>query len=88
MTAYAFLFVYITGGPQSGTKNAQNQGMTLTDWFAGQIIAAMLGSDPSNSKHSERRRISGTGHMGNVIWFLRSALDMGRAPQNWVILRE
>jgi hypothetical protein len=27
--------------------------MTLNDWFAGQIMAAMLGSDPSNSSHRD-----------------------------------
>ena len=27
--------------------------MTLKDWFAGQIIAAMLGSDPANSSQRD-----------------------------------
>ena len=49
MTAYAFPFVYSAEHPESGTTNSQSQGMTLKDWFAGQIIAAILGSDPSNS---------------------------------------
>jgi hypothetical protein len=50
MTAYA-LTPPVYGGerPEDGTKNSQPQGMTLKDWFAGQIIAAMVGSDPSNS---------------------------------------
>jgi hypothetical protein len=45
MTAYAFLFVYITGGPQSETKNAQNQGMTLTD-CAGKIQRGATRTQP------------------------------------------
>ena len=29
-------------------------GMTLQDWFAGQIIAAMIGSDPANSNQRDQ----------------------------------
>ena len=59
MTAYAFPCVHSADSssaesPQSGTKHVHNQGMTLTDWFAGQIIAAMLGSDSSNSSQRDK----------------------------------
>jgi len=37
-----------------GLKNTQNPGMTLKDWFAGPIIAAMLGSDPANSSQRDK----------------------------------
>ena len=53
MTVYAFPFVCSAERPESGTKNMQYQGMTLEDWFAGQVIAAMLGSDPSNSSQRD-----------------------------------
>jgi hypothetical protein len=53
MTAYAFPFVHGADRSESGTKNAHSHGMTLKDWFAGQIIAAMLGSDPSNSSQRD-----------------------------------
>jgi hypothetical protein len=49
MVAYAFPFADGSDHSEGGTKNTHHQGMTLKDWFAGQIIAAMLGSDPSNS---------------------------------------
>jgi hypothetical protein len=49
MVAYAFPFIHGTERSEGGTTNTRSQGMTLQDWFAGQIIAAMLGSDPSNS---------------------------------------
>lgn len=54
MTAYAFPFV--NGAESSGTGNRGNpgQGMTLRDWFAGQIIAAMLGSDASNASQRDK----------------------------------
>jgi hypothetical protein len=53
MTVYAFPFVYDAERLESGTKNTQNQGMTLKDWFAGRTIAAMLGSDPSSSSQRD-----------------------------------
>ena len=53
MTASAFPAVYGAERPENGTTNTQIQGMTLKDWFAGQIIAAMLGSDPSNSSQRD-----------------------------------
>jgi hypothetical protein len=49
MTAYALPPVCTAERPENGTKNSQIPGMTIKDWFAGQIIAAMMGSDPSNS---------------------------------------
>jgi len=49
MVAYAFPFADGVERSEGGAKNTQCQGMTLKDWFAGQIIAAMLGSDPSHS---------------------------------------
>ena len=49
MVSYAFPFVQGLESSEGGTNGTQSQGMTLKDWFAGQIIAAMLGSDPSNS---------------------------------------
>ena len=54
MIAYAFPFVHGAERLESGTKDTHNQGMTLKDWFAGQIIAAMLGSDPSNSSQRDQ----------------------------------
>jgi hypothetical protein len=54
MLAYAFPFVHGAESPEGGAKNTHNPGMTLKDWFAGQIIAAMLGSDPSNSSQRDR----------------------------------
>jgi hypothetical protein len=54
MTAYAFPCVHVAEPAESGTKNIHNQGMTLKDWFAGQIIAAMLGSDASNSSQRDK----------------------------------
>jgi hypothetical protein len=53
MIAYACPSVSIAERPESGTKTTQSQGMTLKDWFAGQIIAAMLGCDPSNSSQRD-----------------------------------
>ena len=49
MTASAFPSVSSVGDPLGEPKSAQSQGMTLRDWFAGQMAAAILGSDPSNS---------------------------------------
>jgi len=49
MVAYAFPCVDGVEHSECATKNTHSQGMTLKDWFAGQIIAAMLGSDPSHS---------------------------------------
>jgi len=49
MVAYAFPFAHDAERSESKTKDTHCQGMTLKDWFAGQIIAAILGSDPSNA---------------------------------------
>jgi hypothetical protein len=49
MIAYAFPFASKVERSAGETNVAHSQGMTLKDWFAGQIIAALLGSDPSNS---------------------------------------
>ena len=54
MIAYAFPFVQVAAASEVGLKNTQNPGMTLKDWFAGQIIAAMLGSDPANSSQRDK----------------------------------
>ena len=54
MIAYAFPFVQPAEGAGSGTIPAYSPGMTLKDWFAGQIVAAMLGSDPSNSSQRDQ----------------------------------
>lgn len=51
MTAYAFPFV---NGAEPSANGHLSQGMTLKDWFAGQIIAAMLGSDASNSSQRDK----------------------------------
>jgi hypothetical protein len=53
MAPYAIPPVYGTEHPENGTKNSQFQGMTLKDWFAGQVIAAMVGSDPSNASQRD-----------------------------------
>ncbi len=53
MTVYAFPFIYNAERSETGTKNIHSQGMTLKDWFAGQIISAMLGSDSSNSSQRD-----------------------------------
>jgi len=53
MTAYAFPIVCGAERAESGTKKPDNRGMTLKDWFAGQVIAAMLGSDPANSNQRD-----------------------------------
>jgi hypothetical protein len=50
MVAYAFPFAH---GSEDGAMKTHSHGMTLKDWFAGQIIAAMLGSDPSNSSQRD-----------------------------------
>ncbi len=54
MIPYAFPFVPGAERSESGTNNTHSQGMTLKDWFAGQIIAAMLGSDSSNSSQRDK----------------------------------
>jgi len=54
MVVYAFPFAHGAEHKEGGTKNSYSQGMTLNDWFAGQIIAAMLGSDPSNSTQRDK----------------------------------
>jgi hypothetical protein len=53
MTIYAFPCASGAECAESGTKTPENRGMTLKDWFAGQIIAAMLGSDPANSSQRD-----------------------------------
>ena len=53
MTAYAFPCVN-TAEPSGGTTSIHSQGMTLKYWFAGQIIAAMLGSDASNASQRDK----------------------------------
>lgn len=53
MTSHALPPVSSAECPVNGTKNSQPQGMTLKDWFAGQIVAAMIGSDPSNSSQRD-----------------------------------
>ena len=54
MIAYAFPHVQSAELSVSGTKNINSHGMTLKDWFAGQIISAMLGSDSSNSSQRDK----------------------------------
>jgi hypothetical protein len=54
MTAYAFPCVNSAEPSANGTKSIPSQGMTLKDWFAGQIIAAMLGSDAANSSQRDK----------------------------------
>ena len=54
MISYAFPFVHAVERSKDATKDPHCQGMTLKDWFAGQIIAAMLGSDPSNSNQRDK----------------------------------
>jgi hypothetical protein len=54
MIAYAFPFVQGAERSEGGAKPAHSQGMTLKDWFAGQIIAALLGSDPANSSQRDK----------------------------------
>jgi hypothetical protein len=53
MTAYAFPFIPNPGLSMVEAGSAHHQGMTLKDWFAGQIIAAMVGSDPANSNQRD-----------------------------------
>jgi hypothetical protein len=48
MTTFAFPSVY-EDERSSAANNDNSQGMTLKDWFAGQIIAAMLSSDASSA---------------------------------------
>ena len=54
MTAHAIPFVQGVDCSVSATKGVPSQGMTLKDWFAGQIMAALLGSDPSNSSQRDK----------------------------------
>ena len=54
MVAYAFPFDNRAQHSEGGPKATHSQGMTLKDWFAGQLLAAMLGSDPSNSSQRDR----------------------------------
>jgi hypothetical protein len=53
MTALAMPPVCSAERPENGQKNSQLPAMTLKDWFAGQIVAAMMGSDPSNSNQRD-----------------------------------
>lgn len=53
MTAYDIPPACDAERPENGTKKSQFPGMTLKDWFAGQVIAAMVGSDPSNSSQRD-----------------------------------
>jgi hypothetical protein len=54
MTTYAFPCVPGLERTAAEIKSGPGQGMTLKDWFAGQIIAAMLGSDPANSSQRDK----------------------------------
>jgi hypothetical protein len=54
MIVYAYPSMHGAERFEVGAKHAQNQGMTLKDWFAGQIIAALLGSDSSNSSQRDK----------------------------------
>jgi hypothetical protein len=54
MIAYAFPSNHTSDRSVGGTNLLPSQGMTLKDWFAGQIIAAMLGSDSSNSSQRDK----------------------------------
>ena len=53
MTAFAIPMVGDVERINGAAKNTQVPGMLLGDWFAGQIFAAMLGSDPSNSSQRD-----------------------------------
>jgi hypothetical protein len=48
MTTFAFPSVY-EDNHSIAIDGDNSQGMTLKDWFAGQIIAAMLSSDASSA---------------------------------------
>jgi hypothetical protein len=53
MIDYAFPIVHGSERSADGTKTSPSPGMTLEDWFAGQIMSAMLGSDPANSSQRD-----------------------------------
>lgn len=53
MITYAFPCVQSSDQAQGPETHLPYQGMTLKDWFAGQIIAAMLGSDPAHSNQRD-----------------------------------
>ncbi len=87
MTAYAFPFIQVPAASEAGLKSTQNTGMTLKDWFAGQIIAAMLGSDPSNSSQRDRNgqlckmESSKLENMATTAYQVAEALMLVRAQQ-------
>jgi uncharacterized protein (DUF2147 family) len=54
MSVYAFPCAHGAERLAGATKKAESPGMTLNDWFAGQVIAALLGSDPSNSTQRDK----------------------------------
>jgi hypothetical protein len=89
MTAYVFPFICSAERPESGTKSAQSQGMTLKDWFAGQIIAAMLGSDPSNSTQRDsngqlcKMDHSKLANMAKSAYQVVEAMMQARAPNEF-----
>lgn len=49
MTIFAYPSVQDAGRLDHKVGATQNPGMTLKDWFAGQVIAAMIASDSSFS---------------------------------------
>ena len=88
MIAYAFPSAHGVERSESGTKNAPSQGMTLKDWFAGQIIAAMVGSDAANAslrdKNGQLCQIdeSKLANMAKNAYQAAEALIQARAADN------
>jgi hypothetical protein len=54
MIVYAFPGAHSAERLAGEARKAESQGMTLNDWFAGQIMAGLLGSDPSNSTQRDK----------------------------------
>jgi hypothetical protein len=64
---------------ENGAKNSQLPGMTLKDWFAGQIVAAMMGSDPSNSNQRDSNGQLCKMDQSKLVNMARSAYQVAEA---------